>query len=93
MKRLMKKTAHASGRLLSVLMAVMLVLSVCAVPTFAVEKNAPAASFVNTSSDGGDDAVSLSGPRTFKAMIPVDMTQEQAEAAAKTAVWLSLIHI
>lgn len=87
MKRLMKKTGHVSGRLLSVLMAVMLVLSVCAVPTFAVENGTPAVSFVNTSSDGGDDAVSLSGPRTFKAMIPVDMTQAEAEAAAKTAVW------
>ena len=86
----MKKSVRTSGRFLAVIMTVALVLSVCAVPSFAVEAadvSAPAASFVNTSGDGGDDAVSLSASRTFKASVPVDMTEAEAKEAAETVTW------
>ena len=74
----MKK--HTSlGRLLSLLTATALLLSLCAFPAVAAEEaGAPAASFVNTSGDGGENYISLCDARTFQAMIPVDMTQEEA---------------
>ena len=86
----MRKSVRASERFFAVIMTVALVLSVCAVPSFAVEAadaSAPAASFVNTSEDGGDDAVSLSASRTFKASVPVDMTEAEAKEAAETVTW------
>ena len=83
----MKK--HTSlGRLLSLLTATALLLSLCAFPAVAAEEaGAPAASFVNTSGDGGENYISLCDARTFQAMIPVDMTQEEAAAVAGTVVW------
>ena len=45
------------------------------------------AGFVNISGDGGDDIVSLSASRVFRAYLPVDMTEEEAERTAETAEW------
>jgi len=42
----------------------------------------PSGSFVNTSGDGGENAVSLAAARTFKASIPVDMSEEEAQERA-----------
>ena len=62
----MKKSVRVTERILAVIMTAALVLSVCAVPTFAAEASgasASAASFVNTSGDGGDHVISLSASR------------------------------
>ena len=86
----MKKSVRVTERILAVIMTAALVLSVCAVPTFAAEASgasASAASFVNTSGDGGDHVISLSASRTFKAYVPVNMTEAEAKETAKTAVW------
>ncbi len=72
------KNQTSLRRLLSMLMAVAILLSLCAVPAAAAEDNAPAASVVNTSNDGGENYISLTTERTFKASIPVDMTEEEA---------------
>ena len=80
---------HASpGRALSLLTALALLLSLCVLPASAEEAGgAPEASFVNTSGDGGEDFIALCESRTFQAMVPVDLTLEEAQAAAETAVW------
>lgn len=81
------KNQTSLRRLLSMLMAVAILLSLCAVPAAAAEDNAPAASVVNTSNDGGENYISLTTERTFKASIPVDMTEEEAQAAAESVTW------
>ena len=75
------------GRLLSLLTALAILLSLWVVPAAAAAAETPGAQFQNTSCDGGDDSVSLSAERTFLARIPVDMTEEEAAAAAAEAVW------
>ena len=75
------------GKALSLVMACALLLSLCVFPASAAEPSAPVAQFVNTTDDGGANQVSLTSERTFKASIPVDMTEEEAKAAAETAVW------
>ncbi|MCD7845182.1 MAG: M14 family metallopeptidase [Oscillospiraceae bacterium] len=91
----MKKSI--TKRLVSLLMTVALLLSlaVAAVPASALESAEPAeesgGSFVNVSEDGGEDYINLCVPRSFEAVIPVDMTEEEAQAAAESAVW-SLIY-
>ena len=72
---------------LSLVMVCALLLSLCVFPASAAEPSAPASQFVNTSDDGGDNMISLTSERTFKAGIPVDMTEAEAKAAAETAVW------
>ena len=84
----MKK--HTSlGRLLSLVTALALLVSLCVIPASAAEGTAaePAASFTNTSGDGGADAISLTAGRSFEAKIPVDMTEAEAQAAAESVVW------
>ena len=75
------------GKALSLVMVCALLLSLCVFPASAAEPSAPASQFVNTSDDGGDNMISLTSERTFKASIPVDMTEAEAKAAAETAVW------
>ena len=76
------------GRLLSLVTALALLLSLCVFPASAAESTAaPAASFENTTGDNGENMISLTNKRTFKASIPVDMTLEEAQAAAETVVW------
>lgn len=76
------------GRLLSLVTALALLLSLCVFPASAAESTAaPAASFENTAGDNGENMISLTNKRTFKASIPVDMTLEEAQAAAETVVW------
>lgn len=41
------------------------------------------ASFTNTSDDGGEDWISMTNARSFEAIIPVDMSPEEADAAIK----------
>ncbi len=73
---------------LSLVTACALALSLCTVPAAAAEDtSAPAPAFENTSGDGGENYISLCESRTFQAMLPVDMTQEEAQAAAETVVW------
>lgn len=58
-----------------------------AAATSSEEEEIPVGSFVNTSNDGGSDAISLCADRSFKATIPVDMTEEDALAALETLKW------
>ena len=82
------KKQTSLGRLLSLLTAAALLTGLCVFPASAAESSdTPAASFVNTSGDGGENYISLCDARTFQAMIPVDMTEEEAAAAAETVVW------
>ena len=84
------KKSKTLGSALSLLTAVALLLSLCVIPAAAAdaeETDAPAAVFENTSGDGGENYISLCDARTFQAMLPVDMTEEEAQAAAETVVW------
>ena len=83
----MKK--HTSlGRALSAVTACALLLSVNVLPASAAEDTAaPMAVFENTTGDGGENYISLCDSRTFQAVLPVDMTEEEAQAAAETVVW------
>ena len=86
----MKSSTHAPKKWLSLILALAMCLSLVSLPAAAVETattSAPAATFVNTTEDGGDNAISLTAERTFKVMLPVDMTLDQAKAAAAEAVW------
>ena len=82
----MKK--HTSlGRLLSLLMALALLLSLWIIPASAAETTGSAAQFLSTTGDGGENMISLTNERTFKATIPVDLTEEEAQEAAAQVVW------
>lgn len=86
----MKKTMAASKRISVVIMVIVLTVVSCCGSVFAVYAGQPAekeAGFVNISGDGGDDIVSLSASRVFRAYLPVDMTEEEAERTAETAEW------
>ena len=86
----MKSSTHTPNKWLSLILALAMCLSLVSVPAAAAEAEttaAPAASFVNTTEDGGENAISLTAERTFKVMLPVDMTLDQAQAAAAEAVW------
>ena len=85
----MKSSTHTPKKWLSLILALALCLSLVSLPAAAAETDtaAPAASFVNTTEDGGENAISLTAERTFKVMLPVDMTLAQAQAAAADAVW------
>lgn len=85
----MKKSLRRSNRVLSILLSLALVLSVCSVPVFAEDapQTAAAYTFENVSGDGGDDVISLTADRSFKASIAVDMTEAEAAEAAKTVTW------
>ena len=43
--------------------------------------------FVNLSQDGGENVINLTQARSFKAAVPVDMTEAEARAAAPYVVW------
>ena len=77
------------GNALSLVTTGALLLSLCVLPAYAAEGTdpAPAAPFENTTGDGGENYISLCDARTFQAMLPVDMTEEEAQAAAETVVW------
>ena len=86
----MKSSTHTPNKWLSLILALAMCLSLVSLPAAAAEAEttaAPAASFVNTTEDGGENAISLTAERTFKVMLPVDMTLAQAQAAAAEAVW------
>ena len=83
----MKKT-RTPQRALAALLALILALSLTWTPAMAAEADEPpSGSFVNTSGDGGENAVSLAAARTFKASIPVDMSEEEAAQAAENVLW------
>ena len=77
------------GNALSLVTAGALLLSLSVLPAAAAEgaDPAPAVPFENTTGDGGENYISLCDARTFQAMLPVDMTEEEAQAAAETVVW------
>ena len=78
------------GNALSLVTTGALLLSMCALPAYAAEDTTaatPVAAFENTIGDGGENYISLCDARTFQAMLPVDMTEEEAQAAAETVVW------
>ena len=77
------------GNALSLVTAGALLLSLNVLPAAAAEGAAPAPAvpFENTTGDGGENYISLCDARTFQAMLPVDMTEEEAQAAAETVVW------
>ncbi len=77
------------GNALSLVTAGALLLSLSVLPAAAAEgaDPAPAVPFENTTGDGGENYISLCDARTFQAMLPVDMTEEEAKAAAETVVW------
>ena len=84
----MKETVSSAQRWLALLLSLAMCLSLGVTPVFAAETtSAPTATFVNTSGDGGADAVSLTAERTFQAKVPVDLTLEEAQAAAGTVTW------
>lgn len=72
-------------QLLALMTGTALSLSLVTVPTLAAEKAAPAASFVNTGGEG-ENYISLCEGRSFKAVLPVDLTEEEAKAA-ETVIW------
>jgi len=86
-------------KLLAVLLAAAMLSSLMTVTGFAAEDvlliapapgataTAPTATFENTSGDNGENAIALTLARSFKAMIPVDLTEDEAKAAAEAAVW------
>ena len=83
----MKKHASLS-RLLSLVTALALLTSLSVVSASAAEDTTPqTAGFVNTSGDGGEDFIALCESRTFQGMVPVDMTEAEAQAAAETVTW------
>lgn len=87
----MTNIKHVTLKALSMLLTAALMLSLVVVPAVAAEPTAEAAqggSFVNTSGDGGADAISLTAARSFKATVPVDMTAAEAEAIAGEVVWV-----
>ncbi len=78
---------HVSWKkVVSLLTALVLCLSLAAIPAFAVEPTADTP-FVNVSDDGGENVIILTQPRAFKAAVPVDMTEAEAKAAADKVVW------
>ena len=82
------KKQTSPGRALSLLLTLSLLLSLCVVPASAAKTTtAVSGVFENTSDDGGENMISLTNERTFKAMIPVNMTEEVAKEKAASAVW------
>ena len=78
------------GNALSLVTTGALLLSMCVLPAYAAEDTTaatPVAAFENITGDGGENYISLCDARTFQAMLPVDMTEEEAQAAAETVVW------
>ncbi len=74
----------AWNRTVSAVLALAMALALLALPTAAAADPKP---FANTSGDGGEDYINLCVPRTFEAMVPVDMTEEEAEKAAESVTW------
>lgn len=75
-------------RALSLVLALALALSLLCLPALAAgEEAAPQGVVVNTSGDGGKDAVSLAQARSFRAAIPVSMTLAEARKAAERVTW------
>ena len=58
-----------------------LCLSLTVLPAMAAEPTGDTP-FVNVSEDGGENVINLTQPRSFKAAVPVDMTEAEAKAAA-----------
>ena len=78
---------HVSWKkVVSLLTALVLCLSLAAIPAFAVEPTADTP-FVNVSDDGGENVIILTQPRAFKAAVPVDMTEAEAKEAASSVTW------
>lgn len=73
-------------KVISLLTALTLCLSLTALPALAAEPTADTP-FVNVSEDGGENVINLTQPRAFKAAVPVDMTEAEAKAAADKVVW------
>lgn len=73
-------------KVISLLTVLALCLSLTVLPALAADPTADTP-FVNVSEDGGENIINLSQPRAFKAAVPVDMTEEEAKAAADKVVW------
>ena len=86
----MKTAVKTPKKWLALVLALAMCLSLAVLPASAEEAPVPISApiatgtFENTSGDGGGNVVNLSTPRSFKAMVPVDMTEAQALEAAKT---------
>ncbi len=80
------KKAPLAKRLLAVLLAMAMFVSLvgCGQKT---NPKAPEATFLNTSGDEGQNFISLTNARTFKAEIPVDKTEAEAKELADKVVW------
>jgi len=78
---------HKTRKALALLTGAALSLSLVTLPTFAAEEETAKGSFTNVSEDGGEDYISLCDARSFEAMVPVDLTEEEAKAAAEKVVW------
>lgn len=77
-------------KVISLLTVLALCLSLTVLPALAADPTADTP-FVNVSEDGGENYISLCDSRTFKASIPVDMTEAEAKAIADSVVW-SLVY-
>ncbi len=85
----MKK--HSScGRITAALLAVCMLLSLAACGQKAqpaqTEKSQEG-SFENTSGDGGENCVNLTKARSFKAVLPVDKTEKEAQELLEKVTW------
>ncbi len=78
-------------KLVSLLTGLALCLSLIAVPAMAAAVPTADEPFINVSEDGGENYISLCDSRTFRAAVPVDMTESEAKAAADSIVW-SLVY-
>mgnify|MGYP000034646835 FL=1 len=73
-------------RAAALLTALAMCLSLVTLPAMA-DESAAEGSFVNVSEDGGENCINLTEARSFKAVVPVSMTEEEAKAAAPSVVW------
>lgn len=85
------KKAPIVKRLLAVVLAVAMFVSLVGCgqknPTSGSDAPAVESTFLNTTGDDGADMISLSDARSFKAVIPVDKTEDEAKELAEKVVW------
>ena len=85
-KKVRKMKQAPWKKVISLLTVMALCLSLTVLPAMAAEPTGDTP-FVNVSEDGGENVINLTQPRSFKAAVPVDMTEDEAKAAAEKVVW------
>ncbi len=85
-KKVRKMKQAPWKKVISLLTVMALCLSLTVLPAMAAEPTGDTP-FVNVSEDGGENVINLTQPRSFKAAVPVDMTEDEAKAVAEKVVW------